>query len=191
MQRLQKLAKLVIITSHLKPEVVAGTDKRTGKFIPDCKKPVIQKCYMRVYLRHNPNSPAPIGLILKRPSKQIVTDDGVEIVSVLPRRVVPFTWKKIREYWENPIGDRQPTPEEMPNEYELSILDGTLTEDQKEIMRMQEGIDEEITVAPEAPLFTEDQQIRAKTMKEEGATTATIAKELGVGIPVVMKMLVA
>jgi hypothetical protein len=191
MQRLQKVAKLVVLASHLKAEVVAGTDKRTGKFIPECKKPVIQKCYMRVYLKHNPSSPAPIGLILKRPSKQLVTEDGVEIISVLPRRVVPFTWKKIREYWENPIGDRQPTPDEIPNEYELSILDGTLTEDQKEIMRMQQGIDEEITVAPEAPLFTEEQAIQAKAMKEEGTPLPAIAAKLGVPIPVVMKMFVA
>ena len=45
-------------------------------------------------------------------------------------------WDVIRRYWDFPFGDRIPTPEEMPNEYELSILDGTLTADQKVALQL-------------------------------------------------------
>jgi hypothetical protein len=186
MSKLQKYAKLVILTSHLKPDTING--KKTGKFIPDCKRPVVQKCLMRVYLRHNPDSPAPIGLILKRISKQVVTDEGIEIVSVLPRKMKPFTWKAIRSYWADPVGDRPLNDSEKPDEWELSILDGTLTDDQKEILRIT-GTDDEMPAPLPTPDFSPELVSAVKSDKASGKPLPKIATDNHVSIADVTKIL--
>lgn len=136
LNRLQSKANLVIITTHLKQYTVNGV-RVEGKFVPDCKKPLIQKAQLRLWLRHNPDgSPYPIGLVLKRIAKRtVVPGKGIRTVSVLPRKVTPCTWDKINEYWDNPIGDREPVENEIPNPFELSLIDGHLTEDQKDMFK--------------------------------------------------------
>lgn len=129
-----QVAPLVILITHLKDQTIGSV--KTGAEIPDCKKPVVEKSRLRIWTRHNPDSPSPIGLVLKRLSKVIVTEEGIVPVNVLPRKVNPCTWKRILEYWEEPIGDREPSANEMPNEFELSILDGVLTADQKDALRI-------------------------------------------------------
>lgn len=177
--RLQQVAKLVILTSHLKPENIAG--RKTGKNVPDVKKPVTQKCLLRVYLRHNPDSPEPIGLILKRPSRQVVSANGIDIVSILPRRMKPFTWSEIRKYWNEPIGNRPLNSSETPDAFELSILDGVLTIDQKEIMRLYDTApvlsdDDTETV------FSDDTILEVKNLKAAGTPIPMIAKKAGISI---------
>lgn len=132
--KMMQVAPLVMLITHLKDQNVMSV--KTGKEIPDCKKPVIEKSRIRIWLHHNPDNPAPIGLVLKRLSKMIMTDGGLEAVNVLPRKVNPCTWQKLLDYWENPIGTEKPSAEETPNDFELSILDGVLTEDQKDILHI-------------------------------------------------------
>lgn len=127
---LLKRVPLVILTSHLKK------DKDRVRDIAESKKPLIQKSRMRVWLRNNPDGPEPIGLILKRLAKTIPTDNGLEAVSVLPRKMKPCTWKAILSRWDDPIGNRALTDDEKPNEFEMSILDGILTPDQKDALRL-------------------------------------------------------
>jgi hypothetical protein len=187
---LLNIAGLVILTTHLKPENISG--RRTGKLIPDCKPPIINMSVLRVYLRHNSDGPAPVGLILKRPAKQTITEDGIEIVSVLPRKMKPFTWSEIRRYWKNPVGDRQMSKEELPDDWELSILDGTLTADQKKIWEAQEGLTED---PEEAPVFPAEIVDRARELKAGGSPLPTIVKTINeefgsaVSMPDVTKML--
>lgn len=191
LNRLQKAAKLIILTTHLKPENIAG--RRTGKMIPDCKLPLAQKTLLRAYLRHNPDGPEPIGLILKRISRQKVTDHGIQIVSVLPRKMKPFTWLEIRRYWEDPVGNRPLTSDEMPDEYELSILDGTLTEDQKMIMRLHDipplNSDEEESNGNSTE--KDENGIIAKVfeLKDEGKSNPLIAKALEISVKDVNRIL--
>lgn len=135
-EKLLDAAPLVLLVTHLKPHRIGKA--KTGKEIPDSQKTLEEKCNMRIWLRHNPESPAPIGLVLKRIAKMQVDENGIHPVNVLPRKVNPCTWTRIIEYWNNPIGDRQPTANEVPNEYELSILDGTLTPDQKLIFQAEQ-----------------------------------------------------
>jgi hypothetical protein len=135
-EKLLDAAPLVILTTHLKDHFVGNA--RTGKQIPDSSKALSQKANLRIWLRHNENGPAPIGLVLKRPSKVIVEEGGIKVVNVLPRKLNPCTWEHILHYWENPIGNREPAPDEMPDSYELSILDDTLTADQKRILEISQ-----------------------------------------------------
>lgn len=128
MAKMAELVPLVILTSHLKKN-----EKKVE--IAESKKPLIQKPRMRVWLRHNPDSPEPIGLMLKRLSKVDFTG-GMKPINVTHRKVVPFTWERVLHYWDNPVGNATPPAAEQLNEFELSILDGILTRDQKDALRL-------------------------------------------------------
>lgn len=121
-----EVAPLVILTSHLKKDM-------TKRDVAEAKKPLIQKSFIRIYLRHTPNSPKPTGLFLKRPLKMDFTN-GMEPINVVHRKITELTWEKLLYYWKNPVGDNAPGPDEQLNEFELSILDGILTKDQKDVL---------------------------------------------------------
>lgn len=124
-----ELVPLVILTSHLKKN-----DKKIE--VAESKKPLIQKSRMRVWLRHNGTSPQPIGLMLKRLSKIDFSSGSMDPVNVTHRKMVPITWKRLIHYWNNPVGNEQPSPEEQLTDFEMSILDGILTKDQKDALAL-------------------------------------------------------
>lgn len=130
--RILAATPLVILVTHLKDQRQGKV--KTGKQIPDSKKTLDEKCSLRLWLYPDASSAKPTGLVLKRIEKWVeVKGGGIEPVCVLPRKLRPCTWQHILEYWNSPIGDSQPEPDEIPNAYELSVLDGTLTEDQKKV----------------------------------------------------------
>jgi hypothetical protein len=157
------LAETVIVTTHLKDHYL--NDARTGKQIPAGSKALESVPTFRIWLRMNPNgSPVPIGLVLKRPSKSFWSEgkQAIDTTNVMPRKIVPgdgdtSLWDVIWRYYENPIGDGQTS---QPDEYELSILDGTLTKDQARTLRLMierglVGHDDEIApVEAEARILT-------------------------------------
>lgn len=132
--KMLQIAPLVIIVSHLKDQSIGAV--KTGAQIPDVKKPIIEKSRMRIWLRHNPAGAAPIGLVLKRLSKITLNGGGLRAVNVLPRKLNPCTWDKLLDYWSNPLDERAPNADEQPNDFELSILDGALTADQKDALHI-------------------------------------------------------
>jgi hypothetical protein len=160
LSKLLEIAPLVILTAHLKDQSIGSA--KTGKEIPECRKPIVEKTRLRVWLRHNPNGTAPIGLVLKRLSKVSVNGSGIQVQNILPLKVNPCTWKKIIEYWNNPIGDTTPSTDETPNDFEWSIIDGTLTADQKDALRINrvaaDKPEEQTKVSP-APTQTFDSLI--------------------------------
>jgi len=139
--RILAKVKLLIVTTHLKPYRIGGKAVE-GKSVPKCQTPVIEKSVLRLWLRQNPSgSSVPIGLVLKRVAGRRVTPQGVRTINILPRKIVPrpgdeSLWDTIRWYWANPFGNREPTADETPNEFELSILDGHLTPDQRNALRL-------------------------------------------------------
>ena len=132
---------MLLLTTHLKSYYV-GNKKVEGKFIPDCKQALITKSRLRLWLRRNPTGrPVPIGLVLKRIDKKVMVDGRIRTINVLPQRLVPgleddSLWSVIERYWNDPWGDRALNEQDALTEYELSILDGTLTTDQKVAMHM-------------------------------------------------------
>lgn len=174
LDKMQEKAPLLILTSHMKRENISG--RRTGKWIPDVKRPMIQKSLFRVLLRRSDDgSPIPTGIILKRISKKVVTENGIEVVNILPTKVPHITWRKIREYYNEPVGDRPPENDEILTEHEMALLDSSiLTEDQKLVMRF----------AMEAAKESEEEdnegeerlRMQMKAMKDEGSSFAEIAK---------------
>lgn len=174
------LAPMVFLTTHIREKWGSpGVLESRGQ------RPIIEKSTLRVWLRHNPDSPAPIGLILKRVHLMQPDDENdgqLQPINVFPRRIVPCTWAKLMGYFRDPVGDRKPTPDEMPNEFELSILDGTLTEDQKNALRLaskqQKDEDETLLTDNEATADAE-MMARARQMKSEGKTIPDIVAAFG------------
>jgi len=135
---LSKIADYVVLVTHLKGHYIADTP--TGKQVADAGKSFDRVCNLRLWLRNNPDSGVPIILVLKRLSSIKLTKTGIEPINVLPRKITPVdgettVWQCVDRYWKEPIGNRKPSKDETPTEFELSILDGTLTADQKEAWR--------------------------------------------------------
>jgi len=178
---LSRKADLVVLITHIKEQIKAGA--KTGSYEPDCGKSFNTACNMRLWLRHNQKSGVPIALVLKRLTKVTITKAGIKPVNVLPRRIEPLVdevsvWDAIERYWQNPVGNREPLPEEIPSPFELSILEGTLTDDQKEMWRaelkakeLQEQLDKEF-------LDAELQEAKAKVQAMAGQPLALVFKEI-------------
>ncbi len=180
----QKCEALFLIT-HIKPQIVAGA--RTGSYTPDCGKSFDKVCNMRLWLRHNPHSGVPISLVLKRISKIEITEDGIKPVNVLPRKITPTgednsVWDGINYYWENPIGEKKPEDSEIPSPFELSILDGILTDDQKETWQAE--LREKNRQEKQEQEFLDTQGEDVKTLVEKlalshnGLNPLALAKEI-------------
>jgi hypothetical protein len=138
--RLAQKCKALFLITHIKEKIIGGA--KSGLYEPDCGKSFDKVCNMRLWLRHNEYSGVPIALVLKRISKVEITDDGLQVINVLPRRITPLKsetsiWQSVNRYWDNPIGNRRPVENENPTPFELSILDGVLTEDMKEVWRAE------------------------------------------------------
>jgi hypothetical protein len=133
LQELSRRSKLVIVTHHLKDRYVQNVV--VGK-VPEASKLFDRVCVMRIWLRHNPASPVPIILFPKRPNKPMLVDGQLRFENYLPRRAVPLQtersiWDTIERYHADPIGNRLPSPNETPNEYELAMMAGVLSADAK------------------------------------------------------------
>lgn len=191
LSQLQKLAPTIIVVTHLKDFYL--NDAKTGKQVPACSRTLVRVPRLRIWLRHNENSPVPIGLVLKRLDKKIVTGKGLRTVSILPRKIVPTDghqslWDTIEWYHKNPVGLREPTPQETPNEFELSILDSTLTADQKrtlELMLRAGAVSSEPKTEQVDPILLE----RIKSLKAGGETLPVIAKKEKVSVAEVARAL--
>lgn len=150
----------VVLVTHLKNHYQSGEE--TGREIPDSTKVLDKACNARFWLRSNPESGVPVILALKRPAITKVVEGKLKVVNTFPRKITPqpneeSIWDCFDRYLNDPIGNRSPRDDEQPSAFEMSILDGILTEDQKEIWRAnleapfdqfarQDTIDERIRV---------------------------------------------
>ena len=195
MAGLEDVSDLVILVSHLKADSLNGV--KTGRLVPDAKRPLSQKCFFRVYLRHNPKSSEPIGIILKRPSrKRIVEGVGIETINILPRKMQPFSWERIKYFWENPVGNVSFLPDEQPDEYDMACLENILTQQQMQVFMesvslVKMGITEETPLGePDEKYFSEEDVERVKKMvRAENMKIPEVSRITGFSIPDIGKML--
>ena len=132
-------AKLVIIVTHEKAQSDAGV--KTGATIPDADTSLRSEAGIVIRIGRNtrdPNSPAPIGLVIKNAGT--VDLKKRQIVRLFPDRIAPFNWTRVAEYVTNPIGDREPTAEERPDEFEYHLISGTLNPEQAKIYQWRRKI---------------------------------------------------
>lgn len=136
---LKKKCDLLILTFHLKSLFVNGIVV-PDRFKPDHDKAIENYADLRLWLTPNPNSQVPIGLVMKNISKRAMEKGvGIRTKQVLPLRLNQCNWDSILHYWENPIGDRMPEDHEKPSAFELSLIGGTLTPENRRMY--QAGIE--------------------------------------------------
>lgn len=190
---LQRKAKLVILISHLKNQYLNNAP--TGKQIPAVSKAVARVCNVRLWLRHNPRSGVPIALVLKNMDRKVYDEerDVLRTVQILPTKIAPLPsetslWDSINRYYDSPAGLRAPTSDEIPDDFESSIVQGTLTEDQR--LSWLYAIKQEKSREAEGLLFTiEDNREEATSMRESGKSFLEIAKALDMSVKDVVLML--
>ncbi len=173
--RLKEKAPNITLVAHTK------SDFTTGAPVADVGKTLDTICSMRLWLRHNEDSAVPVALVLKRVVASQITENGTKFINILPRRIKPLPdeeslWDSIKRYQDNPMGNRHPTDDESPTPHELSILDGTLTDDQKEVWRAKQRQQEE---ADELEQLAKDSEVREFVQQQ---------KQAGKNVPEVMVM---
>lgn len=193
--QMANLTKTVILITHLKKHRI-GKVEVPGKFEPN-SSPVLERVpNLRLWLRHNPKSPVPIGLILKRFTLEKIVDGRIRSINVLPRKITPrpedeSLWDTIDWYMDNPVGNREPRPEELPDAFEMSILDGTLTVEQKhtfnEILRTGVGFKDE-EAALTASVNQEDLSEQVKELFAQKTPLPVIARTLNITIEEVKRL---
>lgn len=191
--KLQTKVPLVILISHLKNQYL--NNAATGKEIPAVSKAVDSVSNLRLWIRHNPASSTPIALVLKNIEKNIVVDGRLRTIQVLPTKITPLNntdcferslWDSIERYYNNPIGNRKPNIDEMPDDFEMSIVQGTLTADQR-ISWLYALKEQKQLEAESALLLQEENKVKSIELKNLGKSLMEIASELHVSIGDVVK----
>jgi hypothetical protein len=129
---LKSKCDLLILTFHLK-QYYEGSAIVPDKMRPGYDKAIEKYTDLRLWLTRNIDSQVPVGLVLKNISKRSVTERGIRTEQVLPLRLEQCNWDAVLECWKNPIGNREPTEKERPSRFELSLIEGTLTPEDKRL----------------------------------------------------------
>lgn len=201
---LEQKVKAIYLINHLKDYYVNNV-KVEGKQIPDDGRLLETVAAMRVWYRSNPKSAVPISLFLKRPSiKGWDAELGrISTINPFPLKIVPAqsdtsVWDAYFRYIQNPIGNRQPTTDETPTAYELSIIQGTLTPDQINIYKAsaalatqqfeQENAENAIFGNQPQPI-TDERHIKALELKSLNTPIPLIAQQTGLTMPELAQIL--
>jgi hypothetical protein len=136
---LQAKARLVIFTTHEKAQSDAGV--KTGAMEPDSDPSLRTEAGVVIRLGNNTRdvtSAAPVGLVIKNTGKLNI--ETREVTRLLPQRIYPCTWAIIKGYIDTPVGDRNLTDDEMPDEFEYHLIEGTLNPEQKAIFEWRRNM---------------------------------------------------
>lgn len=194
LENLQAKVPLIIALAHVDYRYVdIGVDKKvkTGKKIPKFSKSFRQKALAMFFLQRNSLHPMPTALVLKNLAKrQFVPGTGIQSVNVLPPRLDQRVfndwesrdyislWDIIRYYFDNPVGTRSLRNYEIPNEYERSFIEETLTKDEKEALEFNKHL-----------LLMTEMGDEIKGMYAEGVPLPLIAQKTGTTIEIVKKII--
>jgi hypothetical protein len=132
LSELKSKCDLLILTFHLKQHYENNV-AIPNRFKPGHDRSIEKYSDLRLWLTHGPNGQVPVGLVLKNISKRSITKQGIKTEQVLPLRLEQCNWENILAYWKNPIGSREPVEGERPNSFELSLIEGTLTPEDKRL----------------------------------------------------------
>lgn len=148
----------------------------TGIEMPEARPEVLKAATDIWLLKREHGSYCPTILVTKQGAKDILTPGrGIETYTVLPERATPqngdkSVWDIYERYFENPISLRQPLPEEIPTQTELSYIKGIMTPDQREFYKIaQLAKKRELESEPEIWIDPQDEEITAK-IKELSAS---------------------
>ena len=127
---LKSKAPLVIVCTPEKAQSDAGV--KTGLMIPSSDPSLRLSAELIIRLARNTRDVtqyAPVGLVVKN---TMVYSDG-RLKRVFPDRIVPCTWDKVEEYLSNPVDNREQQKYEVPDEFEMHLILGTLNPEQRQL----------------------------------------------------------
>lgn len=180
-------AELVVVTSHLKP-VWAGSKPVPGLFRPKGKETLVQLASLSIWLQHHAAWPPPNGLVMySRMTRLALGPEGPEPRTVLPLKLTPATWARIRQYMAQPYDPDHPRPEEIPSEEDWHTLRGTLTPAQLEFMRL--AIQDSRTAAGEPEASEEVETAPNGTGELDIATFVQRLAAKGISLPDALRRL--
>ena len=170
------------LITHTKEESLAGG--KTGRDIPDASKTLYQVANWQTWLIRNGRG-LPTVVSMKPLGEAKAVDGRYKMVNILPDRFDcspedESVWDAVARYRQDPFGNRQPAENEVPNEFELSIIRGTLTKEQQEIWRANlkaRDTEETIDVLDSEPL-TDDMLALVKKLREDDESSLKIVKAL-------------
>jgi hypothetical protein len=152
---------ILFITCHLKPNYINGVEI-AGKSKPEHNNAVQKAANLRLWLTPNARSQSPTGLVMKNISKREITERGIRPTQVLPLRLERCDWDNILTYWDNPIGDRETVEGEQPNSFELSLIEDTLTAEDKRLYEASlPVVERRAEQAKTDELLAKQEQVRA------------------------------
>lgn len=140
-----------------------------GIDMPEVRPEVLKAATDIWLLKREHGSYCPTILVTKQGAKDVlVPGKGIETYTVLPERAVPqngdkSVWDIYERYYESPISLRQPLPEEIPTQTELSYIKGIMTPDQLEFYKIAKLVKKrELESVPEMWIDTQEDDIIAK-----------------------------
>lgn len=191
---LSQLAPSVFIVAHLKDAYVQNV--ASGQQLPAVSKTHNRVHTMSLWLQHCAYTAVPYALLLKRPNRKVMTENGLRTENLLPRKLMPLPdddslWDTIDRFLAKPMGRRAPTENETPNDVELAILDQALTAGQQHMLKLKLEIQaaELGLLDHENEIAQETAQIDARRLKAEGKSNKAIAKALDVSVRDVKRLL--
>jgi hypothetical protein len=136
---LRSKAPLVIFLTHEKKQM--KNDVFTGKMEADADESLMTAAGFVVRLMHNTRraSREPVGLVIKHPEGKIDLKSKT-VLNVFPGRIEPFNWPTIKKYIKEPFESREPEGHEIPDDDEVSIIDGTLNEQELAVYNFNRAI---------------------------------------------------
>jgi len=189
---LKSKAKLVIVCHHMKDNYVQNI--AVGRR-PESSAVFDKVCSMRVILRHNSASPIPKMLFLKRLNQPRVVNGKIEFVNITPRKITPVPadksiWDAIERYIADPVGTQPVRPDEIPDEYELSLMDGSLSGDQRESLKIMRDLSLLVDAAEHADdgVATRVRELRDTGLPPPAILAALSEEGVVVTLPEILKI---
>lgn len=171
------------LITHTKEESQGGA--KTGRDIPDASKTLYQVANWQVWLIRNGRG-LPTVVSMKPLGEAKVKDGKYRMVNILPDRFdcLPedeSVWDAVDRYRANPFGNRTSLDDEKPNEFELSIIRGTLTKEQKQIWQANlkaREVEESTDLLIEDEPLTSDMVDLIRRLRVEDESSLKIVKAL-------------
>jgi len=181
-QSLRRVAKIYILTSHLKQVFAPNGQPVPGLMRPAGKRDVLeQQTFLRIWLKwSHKGSRVPDGLVLKNRLVRLqITPEGPKALPTLPNKLAPCTWERIIKYLHGELDPTNPPPEEIPSGGELARLRGALTPEQIELFKMVASATQPQEEPPETGSNGKPPETLAEFLTRIGKAGMTLPDVLG------------
>lgn len=195
----QRGVEHIILTSHLR-NVWHNNSPVPSKVEPGGRLALLSKL-ASVMLWLTPDGRnadgAPAAIVLKGRQSIVEIENGEwKIRRPLPQRIPHFTWQDFRRYAREGCDRENPAPGEEMTQDEYNMVSELLTDEQMKLMILgteaaiaeYKAAQQSFSIMPSVPDVSEEERSNILTMLGNGMTPPTIARELGLPLPTVLRV---